>query len=138
MGAYYDWHDDIHDANEELGGDELDQAIYTAGERIVEENGDGEYDCSHDEAVMCEASNIIGLWFIEEGSRLYKLLLDWYDGSKSKLMDEVRDSFEMGGRLFFVTGCGYAIWSKDLLGGSSDGQAARDFDEFVDEKLADE
>lgn len=127
----YDWTDSVHDALRELDGtDELYGLLYKAAGRIVEDNGDGYYDVDRDEAIDEEAADIIGLWYIDEDSRLYHALEDWYGERGEDMAESVRDAFEDRGRLFFVTGVGYAIFDADLLGGNGDGETRREFDRF--------
>lgn len=137
----YYWRDDILDVTDDRpddqeviwSGDEQQDMFYRAAERIVEENGEDYYDYPED-AVYDEMADIIGLWAISMDSELYDLLLEWYDNDYDKMMSNVRHSFEYGGYLFFVTGCNYATMSKDLLGGGSNGEAEREFEEWIRNK----
>lgn len=58
----YDWKSDIHDVEDDLAGEELDQAFFEAGRHIVEEDPD-EYAgySSLDDAAIDEAANIVNL-----------------------------------------------------------------------------
>lgn len=141
MSDYY-WREDILDVTDDAPsdqevvweGDEQMEIFRRAAEAIVEENGEDYYDVDYDEAVEEEMCDIIGLWAIDTDSKLYDLLLEWYDNSVDKMMKSVRDSFYWENYLMFVTGCGYAIWSADLLGGSADGRAEQEFNDFVRER----
>lgn len=133
----YDWRDDILDV---VDGDEFDEMtkddlFYRAGQRIVEENGEDYYDDDIEDAIMEEMSSIIGLFAIPLDSRLYEILLEWYGGDEDTLMESVRDSFADGENLYFVTGTGYLLFDKDLLGGTGDGRTTDSFNTFVSEYL---
>ncbi len=89
---------------------------------------------SDDEEVIEEAlSNIISVYRIHLDSLLYKALLEWYGGF-ANLEESVRSCTLDGNYIYFVTGCGYDIISADLLGGSADGKAKKEFIEFLNEK----
>ena len=127
----YNWKDDIIDISDT---DDLD-LVYNIADNIVTQDKYGDFEGrDHDEAVNEEMSNFINIFKINKSSRLYKLLLDWY-GSKEKLDDNVRDIYETNDSIYFITGCNYAIYDKDLLGGDGDGTTQRKFDDFVDGKL---
>ena len=122
----YNWRDDIEDLSDSYN-EENDQIFYEVAENMVE-NGDYQgYD------VYEVMSDIIGLWKISKRSRLYKYLLKWY-GSEEKLLANVRDVLDKNDAIYFVTGCGYSLFDKDLLGGNADGTTARKFDAFVDKE----
>lgn len=121
----YNWRDDVEEVE---ATEENDDIWYAVAENMCnkepDEYGDDPYE------VM---SNIISIWKISKRSRLYKYLLKWY-GSEEKLLDNVRDVYDTNNAIYFVTGCGYSIFSADLLGGSADGNAGREFDKFVDKE----
>ena len=122
----YNWRDDIEDLSDSYN-EENDQIFYEVAENMVE-NGDYKgYD------VYEVMSDIIGLWKISKRSRLYKYLLKWY-GSEEKLLANVRDVLDKNDAIYFVTGCGYSLFDKDLLGGNADGTTAKKFDTFVDKE----
>lgn len=141
MSYNYDWRADIFDVLADpyrsatrqtryWTMEEQDDLLRLAAERIVEENGEDYYN-NPEWAVDEEASDIIGLYAISQNSLLYRLLLEWYGNDEDNMMEQVRDSFVYDGWLFFVTGAGYSLWSADQLGGSSDGIASRQFDDFI-------
>lgn len=74
------------------------------------------------------------LWAVPKDTKLYNLLVEWNDGSEDALVESVSYGFEDDENLYFASGCGYDVMSQDLLGGTMDGQAHRDFDKFVDEQ----
>ncbi|MBO7614972.1 MAG: hypothetical protein J6T15_04690 [Bacilli bacterium] len=118
----YFWQDDIEEVDYSEDNDEIWYAVASnMCEKEPEEYGDDPTE------VM---SDIISIWKIEKRSRLYKYLLKWY-GSEEKLLDNVRDVYETDNAIYFVTGCGYSIFSADLLGGTADGNAGREFDAMV-------
>ena len=119
---YYNWKDDIQEVP-----DYEDDIWYDVAENMIASN-QKEYE---DYDVWDIVSDIINLWKIEKRSRLYDYLLKWY-GSETELLNNVRDVYNTRDAIYFVTGCGYSIWSADLLGGSADGRAEREFDRFVD------
>lgn len=119
---YYNWKDDIQEVP-----DYEDDIWYDVAENMIASN-QKEYE---DYDVWDIVSDIINLWKIEKRSRLYDYLLKWY-GSEAELLNNVRDVYNTRDAIYFVTGCGYSIWSADLLGGSADGRAEREFDRFVD------
>lgn len=128
----YDWRDDIEevDYNDE-GNDDI---FYSVAENIVDTDEYGEYEGrDRDDTISEVMSDIIGLYKINKRSRLYKYLLKWY-GSEEKLLKSVRDVYDTDNAIYFVTGCGYAIFDNDLLGGNADGETERKFNKFVDEQ----
>jgi hypothetical protein len=118
--AYYDWRADIEDCTDTVDEDTL----YRIGERIVEEDGE------EDDPIEA-VSNVISIWRIDMNSDLYDDLLSWYGNDEENLLRNVRSSVISDGYLYFVTGCGYRIFSADLLGGTADGEAERKFEEFI-------
>lgn len=118
--AYYDWRADIEDCTDTVDEDTL----YRIGERIVEEDGE------EDDPIEA-VSNVISIWRIDMNSDLYDDLLSWYGNDEENLLRNVRSSVISDGYLYFVTGCGYSIFSADLLGGTADGEAERKFEEFI-------
>lgn len=138
----YNWRDDIFyvtgalSSDNELEGVDIDELVDAAAQRIVDENGADYYDCP-EYAVQEEASEFAGggsmtLWAIPRLTRLYGFLVDWYD-IESAIYENARNAFCDDDNMYFVTGMGYDIMSADLLGGTADGRATRDFDEFVEE-----
>lgn len=88
------------------------------------------------EQIQEQLSNIISIYRINVSSLLYRALLEWY-GSKEKMDETIRSAvyYREYDRtyLYYVTGCGYDIISSDLLGGSADGRAVREFLKFINE-----
>jgi len=113
----YDWKHDVEDCENVLDRDEYDEIAYC----LVEQHPDEE--------------DFINLFRISIYSALYELLEQWYEEQGKDLEDEIRGYFEYGDYVYFVTGSGYSIYSADLLGGSADGRAEREFDEFVEERF---
>lgn len=121
-GYSYYWEDDILEVE---GGEANDDIWYAVAENI--QQNDPDYS---DWDVYDIMSDIISIWKIEKRSRLYDYLLKWY-GSEENLLANVRDVLDTDNAIYFVTGCGYSIWSADLLGGKADGVAKRDFEQFI-------
>lgn len=87
-----------------------------------------------DEKTIEEAlTSIISVYRIHLDSLLYQGLLEWYKGFNN-LEENIRACTLDGDYIYFVTGCGYDIISNDLLGGSADGKAKKDFIEFLNTK----
>ncbi len=128
----YRWRDDIVDLNDGdglvanfLSQEFADTAAWLCASRIAREN---------DSDAQEEMANIIGLWGVSRSSKLFGLLKEWHGCDGDGLLDKVRDSVYVHGYLCFVTGCNYAIWDADLLGGSGTNEAKMRFDEFVEER----
>lgn len=121
----YNWKDDIEDIEATEANDDI---WYAVAENMCEKEPD-EYGSDPYEVM----SNIINLFKVPKRSRLYKYLIKWF-GSEEKLLSEVRDVYETNDAIYFVTGCGYAIFDADLLGGNADGETERKFDQFVREQ----
>lgn len=118
----YYWRDDVLEVEPDESNDDI---WYAVAENIQQTDPDyKEWD------VYEIMSDIICLWKIEKRSRLYDYLLKWY-GSEENLLKNVRDVYDTNYAIYFVTGIGYAIMSADLLGGTADGNAEREFDQFV-------
>lgn len=143
----YDWRSDIYAAAGALENDDnavnfqddsyVEELVQIATEKIVEENGTDYYSNPHD-AVFEEAREFGNggastLWAIPLDSTLMEMLIEWYGGF-AELSASARSSFTADSHFYFVTGMGYDIMSADLLGGTADGQAAREFDAFVVER----
>lgn len=113
-------------------GEERDWAFYRAGEVITEENGADYYggEITQDD-VWEEASSVIGLWAISFYSSTYEVLDKWYASIGKILSDEVRNYFEDGEYMYFVSGAQYDIIDADLLGGSGDGTTREAFMQFL-------
>lgn len=118
----YNWKDDIEEVD---SSEENDDIFYAVAENIQQTD---EYYKDWD--VFQIMSDIICLWKIQKRSRLYDYLLKWY-GSEEELLANVRDVYDTNNAIYFVTGAGYSIFSADLLGGTADGIAEREFDNFV-------
>ena len=120
----YYWEDDILEVDP--SSEATDDIWYAVAENIQQTDPDyADWD------VFDIMGDIISIWKIEKRSRLYDCLLKWY-GSEEELLKNVRDVLDTNDAIYFVTGCGYSIWSADLLGGTADGVAKRDFDRFVE------
>ena len=122
----YNWKDDIEDVE---ASEENDDIWYAVAENMCETGNNDGYGSDPYEVM----SNIINLFKISKRSRLYKYLLKWY-GSEEKLKSEVRDIYETNDAIYFTTGCGYAIFDADLLGGNADGNTEREFNKFVEKE----
>ena len=122
----YNWKDDIEDVE---ATEENDDIWYAVAENMCETGNSDGYGSDPYEVM----SNIINLFKISKRSRLYKYLLKWY-GSEEKLQSEVRDIYETNDAIYFTTGCGYAIFDADLLGGNADGNTEREFNKFVEKE----
>ena len=115
----YDWRTDVEDCDEVLDRDEFGEVAYN----LVEIHPDEE--------------DFINLFRISTDSALYSLLQDWYEQQGLDMEYSIRGYYEdeYNGYVYFVTGSGYSIYSADLLGGSADGRAEREFDKFVEERF---
>lgn len=143
----YDWREDIYyvtgalssNNSLEVTRERVDDLAYAAAERIVKDNLEDDPDyyggCDPEDVAYDEyrAFNESGatLWAIPTDSRLYDLLMEWHDGWWG-MSDKIRNFFTDGDNIFFVTRMGYDIMSADLLGGTADGVASREFDKFVE------
>ena len=121
---YYNWRDDI----EEVEPTEYNDDIWYAVAENMKETEPDEYE---DYDVLDIMSDIIFIWKIEKRSRLYDYLLKWY-GSEEELLRNVRDVYDTGRAIYFVTGCGYSFFDSDLLGGNADGRTVKEFERFID------
>lgn len=119
---YYNWEDDIIEVEASEANDDIWYAVAENMQRTEPEYKDWD--------VFDIMSDIICIWKIEKRSRLYDYLLKWY-GSEEELLKNVRDVYDTNYAIYFVTGVGYSIFSADLLGGTADGNARREFDQFV-------
>lgn len=119
----YNWRDDIEELENTEANDEL---AYAFAENLIETDPDyANYDDPWD-----VLSQIIYIWKIAKRSRLYDFLLKWY-GSEEEMKKHIRSFYETSDAIYFETGAGYSFFSADLLGGTADGNAAREFDDFV-------
>ena len=118
----YNWKDDIKEVE---ATEENDDIWYAVAENMCETSPK-----DYGDDPLEVMSNIIAIWKISKGSRLYKYLLKWYK-SEDKLKKKVRDIYDTRDAIYFVTGCGYSIFDADLLGGNADGTTERKFDDFV-------
>ena len=111
----YDWKRDIEDCEEVLDRDEYDEIAYYLVEQHPEEE------------------DFINLFRFSIYSALYELLEQWYEEQGEDMEYKIRGYYENDDYIYFITGSGYSLYSSDLLGGSADGRAEREFDEFVEE-----
>ena len=137
---YWDWKEDIEDCWETMNQDDSYEVAWSiARKQVMEEEDISEDDFMddpyYDDRVQEFASDIIGLYRISKYSDLYALLEEWYASQNKEMQEEIRDFYETDYHIYFVTGCGYSIWSADLLGGGADGRAEHDFDNFVIERM---
>ena len=113
------------DIEEVENSEETDDLAYAFAENMV--NTDPDYAGKDPIEVL---SNIISIWEIKKKSRLYDYLLKWY-GSEEEMKKHIRSFYETNNAIYFETGCGYSIFSADLLGGTADGIAEQEFSKFV-------
>lgn len=127
----YDWRRDIEDVYQVMNTDDMLEISYAIAEQIVIKDNICDPDDPEFEDAVAEEADFIGLYRISKYSRLYDLLCDWYDGIDEDMEERIRGFYDDGDYIYFVTGCGYSIYSADLLAGGSDGIAEREFDTFV-------
>ncbi len=119
----YNWKDDIEEVDNTEANDEL---AYEFAENLIATDPDyADYDDPWD-----VLSQIICIWKITKRSRLYDYLLKWY-GSEEEMKKHIRSFYETSDAIYFETGIGYSIFSADLLGGTADGMAEKEFDAFI-------
>ena len=138
----YEIFDEVYEVLEDSANmyetETISDLVWMAGKQIVRDNGLEYYeDMSEYDAINQEASDIIHLWAIDRRSTLFDMLYKWY-GSYDLLEEHVRNMFWSGCNMYFVTGCNYAIFDKDLLGGNGDGTTKDKFLEFVEKELSNE
>ena len=135
--CHYDWKLDIDDVSDDEST-EMWEVRLLAGKKIALDNGPELYgfdawdeDNLHETACM-EGADIIGLYRIKMNGALYVLVQRFLSRQGKKLESTVRSAVFEDGWLYFVTGCGYDILDRDLLGGSGDGLTRAAFDKYVD------
>lgn len=108
--------------------------LYQLAEKELDANKDYENESEYEDAVNEEISNMISINRISQDSMLYQALIKWHNRKDEnsyplnlKVLENVRSAVLDGGYLYYVTGCGYDTISSDLLGGSADGQAKKEF-----------
>lgn len=129
----YDWRRDIEDVYEVLDTDDMLEISYAIAEQIVIKDEIADPSDPDFDDIVAEEADFIGLYRISKYSHLYDLLCDWYDEIGEDMEEKIRGFYDDGDYIYFVTGCGYSIYSADLLGGSSNGRAESEFDSFVRE-----
>ena len=139
MGYVYFWTDDIEDAYKVLSLDEQLDILYEIARSSLIRDGANPDEPYFDDAVAEEAGDIIGFYRIRTDSILYQLLCDWYAQQGRDMKECIRGYYEdyYGDYIYYITGCGcdrHDILSADLLGGSADGEAHRQFEAFVREQ----
>lgn len=129
----YCWKHDIDDVTDDedvkrLGWDleDVDNAFYLAGKTIAEYDGEGD--------PLEKAADIIGLYYVSDGSKLSGYLDMWHELHGRDVWDAVRDYTDYKRGFLFVTGTNYDVFSRDLLGGYHDSVRPTKgvFDEFVE------
>lgn len=88
---------------------------------------------ANDDAVFETLENIIFIGSISKNSLLYSALVKWYEYKKKDMKEEIRSYVEDNDNIYYVTGCGYDTISADLLGGSADGVARKEFLQWINE-----
>lgn len=134
MDFSYAWRDDVVEIEDRLDiTDEGREDIrYILAEKIVADNGEDDVYSSHDAAVAEEAQSIIHIWCFKKDSLLALLLENWFEGD---IIPKLRYGYEDEEYYYFVSGCNYAIFDADLLGGNGNRDAELKFDVFVDNKI---
>lgn len=142
--SIYAWRRDIESVDD-CESDEVYDARRAAGRKIALENGPELYgfeswdDDKLDEIETEEAADIIGFYRIKKDSALHVLLERFLARQGKEIEGTVRDVVFYGDcwndaeYMYFVTGCGYSVFDRDLLGGNGDGLTEAAFDKYVDE-----
>ena len=139
MGYVYFWTDDIEDARKMLDQEEQFDILCVIARNTLIRDGEDPDDPYFDDLVRDEACSVIGFYRIRTDSILYQLLCDWYAQQGRDMKECIRGYYEdyYGDYIYYITGCGcdrHDILSADLLGGSADGEAHRQFEAFVREQ----
>lgn len=122
--------------SEEQWSDEYSDILTELGERELVASCD-KADYSEDDwqdMVFDEASNIIRVLRINQDGLLFQALMEWYGGTRENVLSNIRsayDNYIEDGYLYYVTGIGYDTISNDLLGGTTDGDATKQFLEYI-------
>ena len=93
---------------------------------------DQEY-IENDDAVFETLDSIIFIGSINKDSLLYSALVKWYKHKGDNIEEEIRSYVEDNENIYYVTGSGYDTISADLLGGSADGMARKEFMQWINE-----
>ena len=122
--------------SEEQWSDEYSDILTELGERELVTNCDREDYSEEDwyDMVFDEASNIIRVLRINQDGLLFQALMKWYGGRHENVIYNVRsayDNYSEDGYLYYVTGIGYDTISHDLLGGTTAGDATKQFLEYI-------
>ncbi len=108
--------------------------LYDLASKEAQVDGfDDEEEEEREEAIENALSSIVSVYRVHLDSLLYKALLEWYKDF-ANLEENVRSCTLDGDYIYFVAGCGYDIISSDLLGGTADGQAKKEFLNFLNGK----
>lgn len=136
--CYYDWNRDIDSVSNDES-DEMWEVRYLAGKKIALGNGpecygfeDWDEDTLH-ETACTEGADIIGFYRIKQHGALHVLLQRFLTRQGKEIEETVRDVVFEDGWMYFVTGCGYDVLDRDLLGGNGDGLTRAAFDKYVAE-----
>lgn len=71
-------------------------------------------------------ADIISVWRIKNDNLLMKALIEYFGGYQEAL-SKIRSAVAYSDEIYFVTGGGYDIIDKDLLGGDGSGKTKEDF-----------
>jgi len=82
-----------------------------------------------------EMSCIYNVFKVEDHSILASLLEAWWKKKGMDPCDDVTGYLETRDGFYFVTGCGYALFDCDLLGGNGNGEAESAFTDFVEQSI---
>ena len=122
--------------SEEHWSEEYSEILTELGERELVASCDRADYSEEDwyDMVFDEASNIIRVLRINQDGLLFQALMKWYGGRHEKVLSNVRsayDNYSEDGYLYYVTGIGYDTISNDLLGGTTDGDATKQFLKYI-------
>lgn len=122
--------------SEEQWSDEYSDILTELGERELVASCDRADYSEEDwqDMVFDETSRIIRVLRINQDGLLFQALTKWYRGLRENLLSNVRsayDNYNEDGYLYYVTGIGYDTISMDLLGGKTDGDATKQFLEYI-------
>lgn len=90
-----------------------------------------EDESSYHDAVFETLENIIFIGSISKKGLLYNAIVKWYEYKDKSMKEEIRSYIEDNNHIYFVTGYGYDTIDKDLLGGSADGMARKEFMQWI-------
>lgn len=108
---------------------DFETVYYALGENEVDLSSLDKNDIDYENTCMeqiHQAMTVVNIWTLKRNSVLMLALIEYFGGYQEAL-SKIRSAVACSDEIYFVTGGGYDIIDKDLLGGDGSGKTKDDF-----------